>query len=571
MNIKSLFSLIFKNLVRSKNHIIFSSIGLVIGTGTLSFFIALSAGIKENVLNKIYPVNQVEMEPESVSLMGLKKRVEIDLNDETLKLIGKIKGVNKIYPKQRSKFQARLWGGKEIFGYDIRVEAFFDGIPSELIKDELKINEIGEEWEKKNKRCNSVEDCDEGEKCLNGFCKTSFFYEQFKDNEEGYKKLCQTDENCLVGESCRDIRCESDKDCYGDGKCENHWCVGIKICERIRCLFEDRQTQFTEDEEKLKGKVIEDCENGKGLCIKGGCPKETYCAAQSLVSAEGFCEEPIPVVLSPFLFEVYNNVAATALGLQRISAKELLLGFKFNILFGESYFIEDEKIEKRVKKICKIVGFSNKAMEFGITMPLPYVLRANERMKGKESASQYSSIIITTNRNEDIPHVIEEVEKLGLTLSSKSREGKKAGNMLLILTIIFSAISLIILSISAINITHTFLMIIYERKKEIGVFRAVGASMWNIRFIILGEALILGAFGGISGVILSFGGSRFVNTIIKNYLHSIPFKPEDFFIYHPYIIIGGIIFAVIFAITGAIIPSNHAAKMQPAKVLSEEG
>jgi ABC-type antimicrobial peptide transport system permease subunit len=249
---------------------------------------------------------------------------------------------------------------------------------------------------------------------------------------------------------------------------------------------------------------------------------------------------------------------------------EVMLGVEFNLLFGESYFVEDEKSGLRAKKRCRIVGFSSKAMEFGVTMPVSYVLRANSRFRGKAEAEHYNSVIVVTQKNEDVPAVTERLKEMGLVLSPRSEEGKKAADVIFILTVIFIMISLTILTISAINITHTFLMVIYERKKEIGVFRALGASMWDIRKIFLTESLFLGLFGGSSGLIVSYIFSRIVNAAIQSFLYRLPFRPDDIFAFTPAIILGGMGTAVLFSLVGAFIPADKAARTDPAVVLSSE-
>ena len=59
---------------------------------------------------------------------------------------------------------------------------------------------------------------------------------------------------------------------------------------------------------------------------------------------------------------------------------------------------------------------------------------------------------------------------------------------------------LVILIISAINIAHTYYMIIADRRREIGVMRAVGANRWDIRILFIGEASVLGLIGGTIGL-----------------------------------------------------------------------
>ena len=187
---------------------------------------------------------------------------------------------------------------------------------------------------------------------------------------------------------------------------------------------------------------------------------------------------------------------------------------------------------------------------------------------GPESISHYDSVLLTVPRNEDVASVIEHAQ-LGFNLSSNSKFAQKAGEMLMIITLTFLLISFIIIFISALNISHTFLMVVYERQRELGTMRAIGASRWDIRKIILLESLFIGLTAGVIGNVVSFGVSRLVNTLADGLRMRFPMIPEDFFIYSWPLILGSIGFAIAFCLIGAVVPANRAARLDPAVVLSQ--
>ncbi|MGL4799690.1 MAG: ABC transporter permease, partial [Cellulosilyticaceae bacterium] len=61
------------------------------------------------------------------------------------------------------------------------------------------------------------------------------------------------------------------------------------------------------------------------------------------------------------------------------------------------------------------------------------------------------------------------------------------------------------------GITNTMMMSIYERTKEIGVMKVIGAKLTDIKKMFLMEALMIGAIGGTVGVIFSYGISFIMN------------------------------------------------------------
>ncbi len=568
MTIGAGITLVRRNLTRSHRHFLFSAVGLVVGTATLAFFLALSTGIRERVINRLYPVNQVEFQREVVRLFGLGVEVPARLDRATLDALRSLPGVRGVFPKQRTKFQAKLWGGWDVLGYQANLEAFADGLPPDLIREELRAAErevLGPE----EVVCEGGRDC-----------RRTTYYESFRDL--GDVLGCASDRDCPAGEACRAgtcrmacdaedscaeglacvggecrARCRNTEDCRPGEVCEGS---GVsRACRRLACRLRNARDQFSEDWAVLRGEV------GPGT----PCPEGTYCATPSVLASEGRCMAPIPVILSPFLLEVYNSVAATALGLRRLAGLEVMLGVRLAMLLGESFFVEDERVEKRVVRRARVVGFSPKAMEFGVTMPLPYVVRANAALRGREEAEDFTSVVVVTERNEDIPALVEDARVLGLTLSPRSEEGRKAANVLAILTVVFALISLIILAISAINITHTFLMLVTERRTEIAVYRAVGATLWDIRGLILAEATWLGLVGGAAGVLAGYGVSVAANLLAAPVLGRIPGSPSNLFVFSPWVVLAGLACAVLFALVGAYVPARAAARTDPAIVLMQ--
>ena len=67
------------------------------------------------------------------------------------------------------------------------------------------------------------------------------------------------------------------------------------------------------------------------------------------------------------------------------------------------------------------------------------------------------------------------------------------------------------LDIAAIGITNTMVMSIYERTREIGIMKVIGCYLKDIRTMFLTEAGLIGFFGGICGVGLSYGISFLLN------------------------------------------------------------
>ena len=328
--------------------------------------------------------------------------------------------------------------------------------------------------------------------------------------------------------------CAAAADC-GEGRvCEGGKCAGAP------CTFEDDEKQ-------------------------GNCPGETYCAEDT-----GHCERPVPVIASTHLLELYNGSLATAFAstarkLPRLSANTLL-GFQVNVTFGQSLLGKSQQ-GKPITRRMKLVGFSDKAIPLGATLPLDYVKRLNGRFNGEEASRTYQSILLTVQDQGEVPGLAHRVKDAGFDLADKTERAEQAGMLINIITLVFSLISVIIVGIAAINISHTFYMIVFQRKREIGVLRAVGASRADVRALILAEALLIGLVAGVTGAAAGFGSARAAD-LLGGRLPDFPYKPDTFFAFPWWLWPTAVCFAALFCVFGAFFPANAAAKLEPAEALT---
>ncbi len=351
------------------------------------------------------------------------------------------------------------------------------------------------------------------------------------------------------------VTCASDADCPDGRLCTGSGEGGAKVCEKIECK---------PPELNRRGRPVSD----------GDCPGKSYCAVDT-----ARCETPIPVVANPRLLEVYNGSVHTAMRgtkgalskMPRLS-EDALAGVSFYGTMGRSYLGEAAQ-GKAITRKFELVGFSDKAIGIGATMPIGYVKRFNERFKGDKAGGQYHSILVETSANDVVASVAQyATDEMGFALDDNYKDAQRAGLVITIITLIFSLISVIIIIIAAVNIMHTFLMVIVERRREIGVMRAVGATRGAIAALILMEAAVVGLIGGSAGCVL---GGAFALGIDKIFADGImgfkvpdfPFKPETLFAWEPWFLVVGVLGAVLFCLMGALVPALRAARMDPAEAL----
>ena len=160
------------------------------------------------------------------------------------------------------------------------------------------------------------------------------------------------------------------------------------------------------------------------------------------------------------------------------------------------------------------------------------------------------------NEMEEYDKTISYTDIVGIMLSSVST----IVNVISYVLIAFVAISLVVSSIMIGVITYISVL---ERKKEIGVLRAIGASKRNISNVFNAETGIIGTFAGVLGVVISLIIFIPANIILRN-ITDIPTLTAYLKVTE---IITLILISVILTLIGGLIPSRSAANQNPVEAL----
>jgi putative ABC transport system permease protein len=167
------------------------------------------------------------------------------------------------------------------------------------------------------------------------------------------------------------------------------------------------------------------------------------------------------------------------------------------------------------------------------------------------------------------------VEKVvqGIRETLKARHGKEdvtittqqqmldvLGSVLDVLTFAVGAIGGISLLVGAIGIVTIMTIAVNERINEIGLLRALGARRSQVLRLFLGEAVVLAAAGGLSGLLLGIG--------LAELLHfALPALPVHISILYITLAEG---IAVLIGLLAGVLPARRAARMDPVEALRME-
>lgn len=121
-------------------------------------------------------------------------------------------------------------------------------------------------------------------------------------------------------------------------------------------------------------------------------------------------------------------------------------------------------------------------------------------------------------------------------------------------------VTIVVLALTLITVATTMTAVVSERRKEIGLRKAIGASDRSLISEFMGESVLLGAAGGILGAIVGFIFAEVVS--VNVFSSTISFRPV-------LAIVTVLVSIVITALT-CLFPIKSATKIEPALVLKGE-
>ncbi len=176
---------------------------------------------------------------------------------------------------------------------------------------------------------------------------------------------------------------------------------------------------------------------------------------------------------------------------------------------------------------------------------------------------------------DDIRNVKEVVDKLeALGLNSRSIHDFIERQRLTYLLIFggMTCVAAVALLVSSLGIANTMLMSVLERRREIGIMKAVGAANWQLQAIFVIEGGLIGLVGGGLGLLLawsiSFPGDGWVRSMVHRDMNID--LTGSIFAFPDWIGMTVVLSTVSVTIVAALYPARHAAKVDPVRALRHD-
>lgn len=191
----------------------------------------------------------------------------------------------------------------------------------------------------------------------------------------------------------------------------------------------------------------------------------------------------------------------------------------------------------------------------------------NDRRNRNEDENKYESVKVKVNDMKNVKDVQDQIKALGLEAWSLSDILENMKQTSAGIQAVLGGIGAVSLFVAALGITNTMIMSIYERTREIGVMKVLGAELKDIKRLFLFEAGLIGLLGGMIGIGLSLGISKLINSIGVNFMNGGYGDASSISVIPLWLIGLSLVFSIFVGVISGYYPARRAMRLSALEAI----
>jgi putative ABC transport system permease protein len=183
----------------------------------------------------------------------------------------------------------------------------------------------------------------------------------------------------------------------------------------------------------------------------------------------------------------------------------------------------------------------------------------------------YDEIFIRAKSLNDAVQLVDWLDSQEYEVQSLQMMLDMANRGMIIIQAMLGSVGTVALLVASIGIANTMIMAVYERTKEIGILKAVGAAPAQIRALFVVEASLIGLLGGALGTVGGWLLGKGLNVLILEILRwqDVPME-GTFFVVSWWLVLAALAFATLVGLLAGLYPAARAARLPPLDALRYE-
>jgi putative ABC transport system permease protein len=182
----------------------------------------------------------------------------------------------------------------------------------------------------------------------------------------------------------------------------------------------------------------------------------------------------------------------------------------------------------------------------------------------------YTALMVRVSKSKAVAQVEDDIKKQGFNTFSIVDASKGITRFFKFLDLFLAIFGSMALAVASLGIVNTLVMAILERRREIGIMKALGASDGDVKRIFFFEAGSMGILGGMLGAALGWLIGRVINVGTNIWLQRQEFKPENFWYVPWWLVAAALGFSVFVSLFAGLYPASRAARLDPVQALRHD-
>jgi putative ABC transport system permease protein len=204
----------------------------------------------------------------------------------------------------------------------------------------------------------------------------------------------------------------------------------------------------------------------------------------------------------------------------------------------------------------------------GLHVMDPSNLRDTTNVPG--SSPTYSALEVRVGSPQTIPAVEAAIKQMGFDTFSLLDATKNLRQFFAVLDLFLGIFGSLALTVASIGIINTLVMAILERRREIGIMKAIGATDQDVKGLFFAEAGVMGGFGGALGAALGWALGHIINGGTNLYLKRQHIPPAQIWFVPWWLVTSAVVFAIVVSLVSGLYPARRAARLDPVEALRYE-
>ncbi|HUA57119.1 MAG TPA: FtsX-like permease family protein [Verrucomicrobiae bacterium] len=206
----------------------------------------------------------------------------------------------------------------------------------------------------------------------------------------------------------------------------------------------------------------------------------------------------------------------------------------------------------------------------GIFIPLPMAETLHVLQPGDlrpKAVPSYNFLIVRATTSGQVQKVEDAVKKMGFNVQSIQDVMRSLKQGFAIFDMLLGVFGSLALTVASIGIVNTLVMAILERRREIGIMKAIGASDADVKRVFFAEAGAMGVVGGAIGVALGWLIGRIINFGTNVYLERQGASHVEIWYVSWWLVAGAILFSLGVSLAAGWYPASRASRLDPVEAL----